>query len=122
MKSLLIAICFYLQLVNPAVANDGEKMNTKPVVEIIIFKVSDPVEGVEAAREIVENAKAYNQAITSSVIYQSASNPNTILQRIVWKSLAEAKAAFAASETFPGMAKMMELTTEHVFFDHFYQQ
>ena len=122
MKSLLIAICFYLQLVNPAVANDGEKMNTKPVVEIIIFKVSDAVEGMEAAREIVENAKAYNQAITSSVIYQSASNPNTILQRIVWKSLAEAKAAFAASEAFPGMAKMMELTTEHVFFDHFYQQ
>lgn len=122
MKRLLIAVCFCLQLVNPVVANDGENMNTGPVVEIVIFKVSDPVEGMEAAREIVENAKAFNQAITSSEIYQSASNPNTISQRILWKSLGEAKAAFAASETFPGMVKMMALTTEHVFIDHFYEQ
>lgn len=103
-------------------ATDGENMTTQTVVEIVIFKVSDPVEGMQAAREIIENAMAFNQAILLSETYQSAADPNTIAQRIVWKSLKEAKAAFAASETFPGMAKMMGLTTEHVFIDHFYEQ
>ena len=97
-------------------------MTTQSVVEIVIFKVSDPAEGMKAAREIIENAKAFNQAIILSEIYQSASDPNTITQRIIWKSLKDAKAAFAASSTFPGMANLMLLITEHVFFDHFYEQ
>jgi hypothetical protein len=122
MKHLLIAVTFCLQLINLVNANDGVNMTTQSVVEIVIFKVSDPVDGMKAAREIIENAKAFNQSIILSEIYQSASDPNTITQRIIWKSLEEAKAAFAASDTFPGMAKLMQLTTEHVFFDHFYEQ
>ena len=122
MKHLLIAIFFCIQPLSPVIANEGKEMNNKPVVEIVIFKVSDLVEGLKAARAIVEDAKAFNNAIISAEIYQSASNPNTIAQRITWKSLAEAKAAFAASESFPSMAKTMELTTEHVFIDHFYEQ
>jgi hypothetical protein len=95
---------------------------TKHVTEIVIFKVSNSEAGMRAARGIVEDARAFNNAIISAELYQSASDPNLLTQRIVWESLEEAKAAFAASEQFPNMAKMMELVTDQVFMDHFYLQ
>ena len=97
-------------------------MNDKPAIEIVVFKVSDPEEGLNAARAIVEDARRFNDAIISAELYQSASDPATIAQRITWKSLDEAKAAFAASKDFPGMAKAMALMTEHVMFEHFYER
>lgn len=106
----------------PVFANEAEKSNDGPVVELVIFVVNDPIEGMKAATAIVEDAKAFNDAIISVELYQSASNPNMLAQRITWKSLKAAKAAFAASEKFPNMMRLMDLTTEHVFFDHFYQK
>ena len=95
---------------------------TKHVTEVVIFKVSDPDAGMSAARGIVEDAKAFNDAIISAELYQSASDSIVLTQRIVWESLEKAKAAFAASEQFPNMAKMMELVTDQIFMDHFYLQ
>ena len=89
------------------------------VVEIVIFKVSDPAEGLKSARALVEDAKAFNDGIVSAELYQSLSSPNTIAQRIRWKSLEHAKAAQAASSEFENMARVIELTTESVIFDHF---
>lgn len=122
MKHLMIAIFFCTQLVHLASASEEADMTERPVVEIVIFKVSDPEEGMMAARAIVEDAKAFNNAIISAEIYQSASDPNTIAQRITWKSLEEAKAAFTASERFPSMKRVMEMMTEHLLLDHFYEQ
>jgi len=114
--------CFCIQLFNPTFANDETKMVEKPVVEFVIFKVSDPVEGIKAALALLEDAQAFNNAIISSEIYQSASDPYTIAQLITWKSLKEAKAAFAASENFPNMERIMGLITESKLFDHFYKK
>ena len=95
---------------------------TKQATEVVIFKVSDPDAGMNAARGIVADAKSFNDAIISAELYQSASDPHLLTQRIVWQSLEQAKAAFAASEQFPNMAKMMELVTDQIFMDHFYLQ
>ena len=94
----------------------------KHATEIVIFKVSNPETAMKVVYDLVEDAKAFNNSILSAELYQSVSDPNMFTQRIVWKSLEEAKAAFAASENFPNMAKLMELQTEEVFFDHFYLQ
>ena len=94
----------------------------KQATEIVIFKVNDPDAGKSAARGIVEDARAFNDAIISAELYQSASDPKVLTQRIVWQSIEKAKEAFAASEQFPNMAKMMGLITDHIFMDHFYLQ
>lgn len=120
MKYLLVTLCFCISTLGSVLALGADKPNDESVIELVVFSVSDPVEGMKAARAIVEDAKAFNDAIISAELYQSASNPNLIAQRIIWKSMKEAKAAFAASEKFPGMVKIMELTTEQVLFDHFY--
>ena len=93
---------------------------TKHAIVIVIFKVSDPGAGMSAARGIVEDARAFNDAIISAELYQSASDPNVLTQRIVWESVEKAKAAFAASEQFPNMGKLMGLITDQIFMDHFY--
>lgn len=92
---------------------------TKQVTEMVMFKVKDPKQGMSAARGIVEDAKAFNHAIISAELFQSTSDPNLLTQCIVWESLEKAKAAFAASESFPNMEKMMGLVTEQVFMDYF---
>lgn len=95
---------------------------TKHATEVVIFKVSDPDLGMNAARGIVEDARAFNNAIISAELYQSASDPNVLTQRIVWESLEKAKSAIAASEQFPNMSKIAELMTDQIFMDHFYLQ
>ena len=120
MRYLLVTLCLCISTLGSVLALGSEKPVDESVVELVVFSVSDPVEGMKAARAIVADAKAFNDAIISAELYQSASNPNLIAQRIVWNSLTEAKAAVAASETFPGMVRIMELTTEQVLFDHFY--
>jgi len=122
MRYLLVTVCFCIHMFGSASANDGENSDEGPVVEFVFFVVSDPIEGMKAATAIVEDAKAFNDAIISVETYQSASNPNMLAQRITWKSLLEAKAAFEASEKFPNMTRFMELTTEMVLFDHFYKK
>lgn len=120
MRYLLVTFCLCISLLGSVLALGSEKPVDESVVELVVFSVSDPVEGMKAARAIVADAKAFNDAIISAELYQSASNPNLIAQRIIWNSLTEAKAAIAASEKFPGMVRIMELTTEQVLFDHFY--
>lgn len=95
---------------------------TKHVIEIVIFKVSAPEAGLQAARGIVEDAKKFNNGIISAELYQSTTDPALITQRIIWDSLEKAKAAFAASEQFPNMAKMMTLITDQIFMEYFYVQ
>ncbi|MEM9716639.1 MAG: hypothetical protein AAF826_08985 [Pseudomonadota bacterium] len=119
MRMLFKALVIGLLTTQVTHANAGEIM-AKEVTEIVIFKVSDPEAGMEAARLIVEDAKAFNNAIVSAEIYQSASDPNTIAQRITWTSIEEAKSAFEASPSFPNMEKAMAVMTEQVLFDHFY--
>ena len=85
-----------------------------------MFKVKDPEMGIQAARAVVEDAQAFNNAVVSSKVYQSATDPNLITQRIIWTSLVQAKAAFAASEGFANMGTLMGQITEQVSFDHFY--
>lgn len=120
MKYLIVILGLCTSMLSSVLALGADKSNDESVVELVVFAVSDPVEGMKAARAIVADAKAFNDAIISAELYQSASNPKLIAQRITWKSLTEAKAAFAASENFPGMVRIMELTTEQVLFDHFY--
>jgi len=105
--------------------NTSDTANNKPsissVVEIVVFKVTDSEKGLKAANAILEDAQAFNNAVVSADVYQSATDSNTIAQRIVWKSLVEAKAAQAASDTFPGMSALQNVMTELVVFDHFYK-
>lgn len=130
MKRILITMMIYLCLPNLANANENNAMKNEKmpgpanlnVVEIVIFRVSDPEEGMNAARALIVDAKAFNNAILDVELYQSASDPNTIAQKITWSSMKEAKEAFAASTEFPSMKKTMELMTENLVFDHFYQQ
>lgn len=122
MKCLILTACLCVSILGSAPLFGSENSNDESVVELVVFGVSDPVEGMAAARAIVADARAFNDAIVSAELYQSASNPKLIAQRIIWKSLDEAKAAFAASEGFPGMARIMKVTTEYVLFDHFYMR
>lgn len=122
MRYLLVTVFICIHMIGSAFANNEGNTDDGHVVEFVVFVVSDPVEGMKAATALVEDAKAFNDAIISAEIYQSASNPNMLAQRITWKSLLAAKAAFAASENFPNMQRIMKLTTEHVIFDHFYKK
>ena len=122
MRYLLITVFICIHMIGSAFANDEGNAHDGHVVEFVVFVVSDPIEGMKAATALVEDAKAFNDAIISAEIYQSASNPNMLAQKITWKSLPAAKDAFAASEKFPNMERIMKLTTEHVIFDHFYRK
>ena len=84
-----------------------------------MFKASHAEAGMRAERSIVEDARDFNNAIISAEIYQSASAPSRLTQWIAWKSIKEAKAAFAASDKFLHTVQLMEWVTEKVPFDYF---
>jgi len=117
-KHLVLAAFIALFTINSAFANE-ENNSENPVVEIVVFKVTEPEAGIEAALALIEDATAFNNAIISSEIYQSASDPNTIAQRIVWKTLKDAKDAVVASEKFPNMEVAQQVISEILVFDHF---
>ena len=119
MKTLLLA-ALVGAVAMQAGAEDSPSTMAQPVVEIVMFKVSDPVEGLAAARAIVDDARAFSGAVLSADLYQSASDPSVIAQHITWRSLDDAKAAFAASEGFPNMKRAMAVMTEQILFEYFH--
>jgi hypothetical protein len=89
------------------------------ITEFVVFKAKDPSKGIEVARAIIEDIKAFNNGIIAAEVYQSVNDPNTIAQRITWKSLEKAKDAFAAFDTFPSASNFAEESESIIFFDHF---
>jgi hypothetical protein len=96
-------------------------MENNFVIEFAAFKVKDPSKGIEIARAIIGDARAFNDGIIADEVYQSVNDPNTIIQRITWKSLEKAKEAFAAFDTFPSASIFFEQSEGIIFFDHFKQ-
>jgi len=83
-KHLVLAVFVGLFTVNSAIANE-QSNSENPVVEIVVFKVTEPEAGIEAALALIEDATAFNNAIISSEIYQSASEKLLIF---FWRSTA----------------------------------
>lgn len=101
------------------VGAENSIVENSAITELVVFKVKDPSKGIEMARAIIEDAKAFNDGIIADEIYQSVNDPKIISQRIIWKSLEKAKEAFAAFDTFPSASHFIEQSEGVIFFDHF---
>lgn len=112
---LMLAATFFIHL--QLFAAD-DLINEDCVMELVVFKVKDPLIGIKIAQSVVEDARAFNNGIIKDEIYQSANDPHVIVQRITWKSLEKAKEALAAFDTFPNASDLSEQLEDVIFFDH----
>lgn len=101
------------------VGAENSLLENSVIMEFVVFKVKDPSKGIEVARAIIEDVNAFNNGIIAAEVYQSVNDPNSIAQRITWKSLEKAKDAFAAFDTFPSASNFSEESGSIIFFDHF---
>lgn len=90
------------------------------VVEFVMYKVSDVEAGLKHSQGIVDECLGMTEAIVAGETYQSLENPDMIVVRVVWSSLAEAKrvAAWVFDES-PSMKALNKVTTETLLFDYF---